>query len=45
MNESVKPGGGKLTMAGMVLIRNTTPVTPVASSAIVPLVKPRLWKI
>lgn len=35
-------GGGDLTMAGTVLTRNTTPVTPVASNATVPLFNPRL---
>ena len=34
-----------LTMAGIVLMRKTTPVTPVASSAVVPPVRPKLWKI
>lgn len=34
----------ELTIAGTVLIKNTTPVTPVANKAIVPLVRPKLLK-
>lgn len=34
----------RLTMAGMVDTKNTTPVTPVASRAMVPSVKPKLIK-
>lgn len=33
------------TMAGTVLTKKTTPVTPVASKAVVPPVKPRLTKM
>jgi hypothetical protein len=35
---------GEFTIAGTVLTKKTTPVTPVASSAMVPPVRPRLLK-
>ena len=35
----------QLTMAGTVLTMKTTPVTPVASRAVVPPVKPRVMKM
>lgn len=33
-----------MAMAGRVLMKKTTPVTPVAKRAVVPPVRPRLWK-